>query len=320
LIMSGKAMAYSAAPLLYGLKNFYKNIHVVGVIFNFVKTESHYQFLKEAAIDAGVTPLGYIPPNDEIKISSRHLGLSIDESSDFDSIIESAAAHISKHIDLSLLLERTACEHYYGVKVDKDLLESIKPEKVMAVARDEAFNFIYPANIAHLEKYYQVQYFSPLRDKKIPVADAVYIAGGYPEIYLEGLSQNLEMKQSIKDFVDDGGKLFAECGGMMYLGEHICDKEGMSFPMCGVFAYDTTMEDMKLHLGYRDISIGEYNIKGHEFHYSHCIEHQVIPSVGIVKTARGKEVNTPIYQYKNCFATYIHMYWAHIDEFFVFNS
>lgn len=312
LVMSGKAMAYSAAPLLYGLKNFYKNIRVVGVIFNFVKTESHYQFLKEAAIDAGVTPLGYIPPNEEIQISSRHLGLSIDSKNDFNGLAEKAAAHVSKHLDLDLLLEKTAqVSPVTQEQASMDVED--KPRKRIAVAKDEAFNFIYPANIEHLKRHYEVVYFSPLTSKELPKVDALYIAGGYPEMFLKELSANGEIKKAIFDFAKQGGKIFAECGGMMYLGKHIRNKEGEAFDMCGIFNYDTTMENMKLHLGYREVTLGESIIRGHEFHYSQCIEHEDIPKIGLVKNARGKEVDTPIYRYKNCVATYIHIYWAHLN-------
>ncbi|QZE15874.1 cobyrinate a,c-diamide synthase [Halosquirtibacter laminarini] len=315
LVMSGKAMAYSAAPLLYGLKNFYKNIKVVGVIFNFVKTESHYQFLKEAAIDAGVTPLGYIPPNEEIQISSRHLGLSIDQKTDFDTLANSAAEHISKHLDLEKLLEITQCSTPSQIHSPQPKNE--KKEQVIAVAKDEAFNFIYPANIAQLSENYQVVYFSPIHDKKLPKADAIYIAGGYPELFLDSLSQNIEMKQEIRHFIEQEGKVFAECGGMMYLGEEIITKEGKHYQMCGIFPYSTTMQKMKLHLGYRDITYNKTKIRGHEFHYSQCIEHNQITKVGEVYNARGGKVDTPIYQYKNCHATYIHLYWAHLKDLWV---
>src|SRR5690606_35524590 len=100
LVINAKSMAYSAAPLLYGFKNFYKGIHVVGAIFNFVNTASHYRFLQEACDEVGIEALGYLPKNEELSIPSRHLGLHISAETDYDSIMEKLAAEIPKTINI----------------------------------------------------------------------------------------------------------------------------------------------------------------------------------------------------------------------------
>ncbi len=95
-----------------------------------------------------------------------------------------------------------------------------------------------------------------------------YLPGGYPELYLSGLSSNRSMLQSVRDYAEAGGKLLAECGGMMYLCNRIKSSDGNSFPMVGLLNQSTTMEQMKLRLGYRTLYYNDYVMTGHEFHYS----------------------------------------------------
>lgn len=310
LVVNAKATAYSVAPLIYGFKNFNPKIKIAGVIFNFVNTESHYSFLKDACEDIGVESLGYIPSNENIKIPSRYLGLDISSETNFEKIIQQAAIHIEKTVNIDRLIE--ICQ-----VVEKDITETIpidqnnnlKKLKIL-VAKDEAFNFIYPENIEALKKMGEIKYFSPLNDEKLPEADLVYLAGGYPELFLSKLSSNLTMKNEILNYCNNGGKLIAECGGMMYLGENIIDKDGNAFPMIGFLGLNTSMENSKLSLGYRKIKIEDHIFKGHEFHYSSCLEVSTTKSVGKVCNAKGLEIETPIYQKENVIASYIHFYWG----------
>lgn len=310
LVVNAKATAYSVAPLIYGFKNFNPKIKIAGVIFNFVNSESHYSFLKDACDDIGVESLGYIPSNENIKIPSRYLGLDISSETNFEKIIQQAAIHIEKTVNIDRLIE--ICQ-----VVEKDITETIpidqnnnlKKLKIL-VAKDEAFNFIYPENIEALKKMGEIKYFSPLNDEKLPEADLVYLAGGYPELFLSKLSSNLTMKNEILNYCNNGGKLIAECGGMMYLGENIIDKDGEKFSMVGFLNLDSTMENAKLSLGYRSFELNNEIIKGHEFHYSTSIETSSINTIGKMHNAKGIEVKTPVYNKKNVMASYIHFYWG----------
>lgn len=306
LVIDARAMAYSAAPLLYGFKNFDKDVNVVGVIFNFVKSDSHYSFLKQAASDVGITSFGYLPPNSDIRIESRYLGLKIDDENCYEEIVEKAASHVSNNIDLDLLIDSTRT--LLPTSVAKSEVSHNK--YTIAVASDEAFNFMYRQNINKFEQLGEVVYFSPLYDTVLPEADFVYIAGGYPELYLDKLSSNASMLQSIKKYVEAGGKLLAECGGMMYLGNYITDKDGNRFKMAGVFDYSTSLQNAKLSLGYRSVNINGEIIKGHEFHYSQYSEIGNVQSIGQVSNASGNVVDTHLYKYNNAIASYIHLYWG----------
>ncbi|MFV0366814.1 MAG: hypothetical protein ACK5JS_10080 [Mangrovibacterium sp.] len=149
-----------------------------------------------------------------------------------------------------------------------------------------------------------------MKDKCLPKADFVYFPGGYPE----QLSNNKELHKSIRDYVDGGGKLLAECGGMMYLSSSITDKDGYEYPMVGIFPQKASMKEMKLKLGYRSFRYNGIAVKGHEFHYSHTDSSE--KSVAQQYNALNMSVDTKLLRYKNAIAGYTHIYWAEMDDLF----
>lgn len=171
------------------------------------------------------------------------------------------------------------------------------------IAKDEAFNFTYRANIDALGELGELRYFSPLHDEKLPPCDLLYLPGGYPELFLEEIRANATMCQQIHAYAEHGGRIFAECGGFMYLCHDI---DGV--PVAGVLPYSATMQQARLHLGYRQMQ----DIRGHEFHYSDVQEkkHQGITVIRAQRSAKGAEVCTPIYLYNNVICGYTHWYWA----------
>ncbi len=195
-------------------------------------------------------------------------------------------------------------------------------EMNILIAHDEAFNFTYRANIDALRRMGKVSFFSPLHDTTpfsnlLPGAQRttqdtqllIYLPGGYPELFAEQLSANRSMRESIRKFAEQGGRIYAECGGFMYLTHDI---DGM--PMCDVFPIEATMHNAHLHLDYRQMTIGNTTVRGHEFHYSDIVPPQKMPDEIIVEqnqcSARGTHVPTAIYRYKNVVAGYTHWYWA----------
>ncbi len=312
LIVNAEAVAYSVAPLIYGFKNFYDRIDIAGVVFNYVTSESHYSFLKAACDDVGVEALGYIPKNTNLEIPSRHLGLSTDNIVQYDIFVDKVAEIIEKTVDINRIVD--LYKRSYPIVSKKTVCIDSKSLKI-AIANDEAFNFIYHENIEVLKSLGEITFFSPLHDAKLPKADLVYIAGGYPELYLDELSSNTSMKKSIQEYSVNGGKLLAECGGMMYLCNNIIDKYGKRYPVCGILNQDTSMENMKLHLGYRKVVIANNEYKGHEFHYSHIVNSNENSSIAQVFSAAGKQLDTPIYVNNNVVASYIHFYWGEKDIF-----
>lgn len=315
MVINANAMAYSAAALIYGFKNFRPDIKLIGVIFNNVRTESHYSFLQDACNDAGVEALGYFPPQKDIEIPARHLGLSIASDINFDSICNKIAASLNETVNINRLLELTTCP-LAPYDSEKPVTESSNPGYKIAVAYDEAFSFTYHENLEALKQFGEVTFFSPLKDEALPFCHFLYLAGGYPELFLEQLSGNTTMLNSIHQYCSESGRLYAECGGMMYLGKSITDKEGKEFKMAGFLPINTSMEKPQLHLGYRSVCIDELRIKGHEFHYSTCKELESTEVLDCtIETAKGTIAASKIYRKKSTIASYIHLYWGENQDF-----
>ncbi len=317
LVVDAKGAAYSVAPLLYGFRNFDPALRLAGVIFNRVNTASHYEFLKEACRDVGVEPLGYVPRDESMKVSGRYLGLNISPDGDQEAAIMAMADHVKKTVNVQRLLEISRTD--IGAPAVSGTMPP-RGEAVIGVARDEAFNFVYAENIDLLSSYGAIKWFSPLYDEALPEeADMLYLSGGYPELYAHRLEENRSMRLGIKGFVSRGGVVYAECGGMMYLGNSITGKDGQSYSMCGALDLDTSMQEARLTLGYRkvDLSSAGYpeELRGHEFHYSRLLRSGDLENVAEVRTARDKPVDTAMFRFRNTFASYIHLYWGETPGF-----
>ena len=316
LILNAKAMAYTVAPVLYGLKKFDPDLHIAGVIFNFVETASHYRLLQEACEDVRVPALGYLPANKKLKIPSRHLGL---DTSDADAAIEAAADHIQRHLDLAHLLAATRVDNDPAMRqttADPATAETGHPatpgRRTVLVARDAAFHFLYPENIRRLQQWGDIHYFSPLESTQLPVtADLLYLPGGYPELYLPRLAGNVPLLDQLRAYATAGGRIIAECGGMMYLGRSIADETGNAYPMAGILDIATGMQRKRLSLGYRTVLLPGGTAKGHEFHYSQ-FEGQgndaLIPREAY--NAAGHRMDVPFFYTPSLMASYMHLYWG----------
>lgn len=317
LVVDASSVAYSVAPLLHGFKHFDKRIQFAGVIFNKTGSDAHAHMLEEAATDAGVITLGYIPRNKRLAIESRHLGLHLPGENSNSEIIDIAVDLVEKHINLDSLLE---ISRYEIQDIEDTVPFSLNKKKSIAVALDKAFNFTYRANLDALQALGKVQFFSPLNDAKLPEADIIWLPGGYPELFAKELSANTTMHKEIKTAADAGKTIIAECGGMMYLGKTLIDKDKQKFKMTGIFDFVTSFENMKLHLGYRQIDINEYCFKGHEFHYSELLLNNDTEYIKHAITARGNEIPMPIFKQKKCWASYMHLYLGTPEKMFQFLS
>ena len=185
------------------------------------------------------------------------------------------------------------------------------------IARNaESFSFIYQETI---DRHADVRFFDP--ETEVPAledVDLLYLPGGYPEKHLEALVKNEACRKAIKTFAEQGGRIVAECGGMMYLCEKIVTDDG-EYPMCGVLPYAITARkaDRKLSLGYRRFELDGREYRGHEFHYTQFLTPPLNPplrgegngegSVTQVYNAKGEPVDTPVFKYKNVLASYTHL-------------
>lgn len=303
LVLTPKSMAYSVAPLLYGIKHFRPELNILGVIFNKVNSPKHLAYLRDAANDVGVKVLGSIPTDKTLTLPSRHLGLITDDQEALEAHANQAANLVEAHINLTQLL---ADSQYQPISTISPIGSNApKGTKKIAVARDEAFNFIYTENIRLLEQFGTISYFSPIQDRQLPECDLLYLPGGYPELYAEQLTQNSEMIQQIKTYAERQAPLIAECGGMIYLSKSIITAEGKEYPMVGLFNHSATMEGARLTIGYRQLELFGVPLKGHEFHYSHLTP----TDEGVTNqlNATGEPVDTLLFQRGKVIATYTHL-------------
>lgn len=317
LVVNARAAAYSVAPMLFGFKHFARGMKIAGVVFNQVSSASHYAFLKEACTDAGLEALGYLPYAEELFVPSRHLGLTLTARASMNEIVEKASTLVEKYVELDKLLNLCQsvfpCPYTLPYVSETAIEETVRRKLKIAVARDEAFCFIYYENLKRLGEQGRITFFSPLRDNKLPAADLVYLPGGYPELYARRLHHRREIMQQLRAYAEEGGKVYAECGGMMYLGRTLTTRKGSTYEMAGVLPVDFTVEHPRLHLGYREMKYNGVSLRGHEFHFSEVASSGNLSSVARLYDAYGAEVDTPLYRYKNVIAGYTHWYWGETD-------
>ena len=307
LVVGARSMAYTVAAQLHGMKTFLPGLRLAGVVFNQVSSENHFRFLAQACEDAGLRCFGWLPKVPDLEIPSRHLGLTLAAGQEMERWIDRAADLVTRCLDLPALLEAVCV-----AAAEAPAVASAAPGTLrIAVARDAAFNFTYRENLSRLSQLGQVRFFSPLAGDPLPEADLVYLPGGYPELFAAELSSRRETMQQLRDYAESGGRILAECGGMIYLSRAIEGVEGGPYPLCGVLPFSATMDGARLHLGYRRlVDAAGREWRGHEFHYSAVTAPDALPSVAQQYDARGGAVATPLYRYKNVIAGYTHLYWG----------
>ena len=307
LVVGARSMAYTVAAQLHGMKTFLPGLRLAGVVFNQVSSENHFRFLAQACEDAGLRCFGWLPKVPDLEIPSRHLGLTLAAGQEMERWIDRAADLVTRCLDLPALLDAVCV-----AAAEAPAVASAAPGTLrIAVARDAAFIFTYRENLSRLSQLGQVRFFSPLAGDALPEADLVYLPGGYPELFAAELSSRRETMQQLRDYAESGGRILAECGGMIYLSRAIEGVEGGPYPLCGVLPFSATMDGARLHLGYRRlVDAAGREWRGHEFHYSAVTAPDALPSVAQQYDARGGAVATPLYRYKNVIAGYTHLYWG----------
>lgn len=313
LVIDAKGMSQSILPIIHGIVNWDASLSILGVILNRVNSEKHYHFLKERIEKLGVKCFGYIPTIPELNVAERHLGLHM--GFEQNKKIEAGLTKVQKFLDEKRLLQ------LIENSVKKIDLKTIEPERKIpiniAVAKDEAFCFLYEEN---LELYKLngafIHYFSPLRDEDIGKADFVYIPGGYPELYMQELSKNKRTKESIVDFVEKGGHMLAECGGLIYLSREVIF-EGKKYQGLNLLPFQIEMGKRFSALGYVDVVTQEgnplfynsTNLKGHRFHYSYIKEGKEQLKCSYIVRRAGVEEKEG-YTYKNLLGSYVHLHFG----------
>ena len=322
LIINSRSLVKSAAAIVLGFQNLDPEVNVAGVILNKVKNQAHYEKTKKSIEEfTNVEVLGGIKRDNKIEVEQRHLGLvpAVERENSLR-YIDIWAKTIEESIDLERLVQ--IAKEAPKLNEKTEAIYSIKnKEKVkIGIAFDEVFNFYYKENIESLEaNNAKIEYFSPLKDENIPDVDALYIGGGYPELFSKELSQNKRILNQIKQFHNEERPIFAECGGLMYLMKSIHEDAQVN-----IYPYQAILTDWVQALKYTIAEVQEDNIiskkgetfQGHEFHYSKVIIPELKNKLAFkITRGKGSYENQDGFMEKNTLASYVHTHVAAMPDF-----
>ena len=306
-VIDASAMAQTAGAVVLGLRD-YGPVRMAGVVANRVASEGHARMVAASLRDI---PLLATLPKQARRLPERHLGLVVPgEVADIDAILDELADQLQ--LDEA---QWNALAPQLPAQLSDDALpeEPVAPllaGLTVAIARDAAFCFLYPANVDTLEALgARIMWFSPLADEPVPEdADAVYLPGGYPELHGEALAQAGRWRESIRAAHGAGLTILAECGGMMVLAESLVDKEGRDWPMAGLLPGRVLMQQRLAGLGSQGLATNAGQMRGHTFHYSR-LETPLAPAAWTVKHPSGAQ-GEAVYRVGSLTASYFHAFFA----------
>ncbi len=321
LVVDVQGISRGLAPLLLGYQAFDRELRIAGIILNKVGGNRHEGNLRRVVEHYTDLPLlGAIHRESRPWIDERHLGLMpSNESREAEAQIEGIRRMIADQVDLDALLRISASAPPLPPG-------SVSPNPALSgrilrigIARDEAFGFYYPDDLEALRAAgAELIPFSPVRDSGLPEVDGLFIGGGFPEYHMRDLGVNAAMRAAVRDFIEGGGPVYAECGGLMYLCRRLRWRDE-SAPMCGVLQADVAMHEHPQGRGYIHLREREAfpwpklpdhtpEIHAHEFHHSAIIDPDPTWVYGY-EVLRGRGVNGSYdgIIYKNLLASYAHL-------------
>ena len=317
------------AAVILGCIHFDVNIEIKGVILNRVAGARHESILtRSIEHHTGVSVLGSIPKLNRQNFPERHMGLiPTPEHKWAADSIAAAAEMAAKYIDLEKIAQTAldapnlppggSAEEISEKKVT-DPASDLKINPRIGIMKDSAFQFYYQENIdALISEGAELIYTSPLSDKTIPDIDALYIGGGFPETHAKELSENISYKEELKALAEKGLPIYAECGGLMYLGKELF-LDGITYDMAGLLPITFGFSKKPQAHGYTIVEVEEHNpyykagaeIRGHEFHYSSILKWEGKEKDLVFRLKRGSGLinNRDGVVFKNVLATYTHIH------------
>jgi cobyrinic acid a,c-diamide synthase len=306
-VIDSKGMAQTFGAVAQGLASYRPSLPFKGVLANRVASPSHAEMLAES-LPAELGEFAWMDKDETLELPSRHLGLfQASELPDLDDTLDRAAAAL--HLpELNKLADKIEFK-----RIAKEPLPALLKGIKIGIACDDAFSFIYPANIDFLEMMgAELSYFSPLNSAQCPDVDSLWFPGGYPEVYAKNLSENKAMKESIKVHYDSKKVIFAECGGMLYLTDSLKIDKNHTYEMCGLLSGQAIMQKRLGGLGMQAITIDDKTARGHTFHYSR-FETKLKPVATAIKQRNGQKGES-LYRQNGLTASYLHLYFPSNPE------
>lgn len=301
-LIDARAMAQTFGAIAYGLASFRPELPFAGVLANRVGSARHAEILRDS-LPPGMGWFGALPRRDD-SLPERHLGLvQAAEIADLTSRLDGMADALAE-TGAGDLPPPVAFAPAAALREGRPLAG-----RRIAIARDAAFGFIYPANVDTLQALgAEIGYFSPLAGESLPECDAAWLPGGYPELHAATLSRHAALWSSLTAHVASGRPLLAECGGMISLFERLRDGNGQDWPMGGLLAGQVSMQSKLAALGMQEVSLPEGRLTGHTFHYSRC-ETPLAPLCHAVSSGGGKvRAGEAVYRQGRLTASYVHFY------------
>ncbi|PKU23378.1 cobyrinate a,c-diamide synthase [Telmatospirillum siberiense] len=319
LLLDLRRQAASAAAVVEGFRRHRPDVHIAGVVFNQVAGDAHRAMVARAchATCPDLPLLGWLPRTPLFALPERHLGLvQAGETEDLEARLDAVAGLIEEHVDVDGLIGLALSSPLSG-----DATSSAWPVPPLgqriAVARDEAFAFAYPAVLEGWRKAgAEVSFFSPLADEAPPEdADAVYLPGGYPELHAARLAAASRFLSGLRRLAGLGGCVYGECGGYMTLGEILEDRDGRPHVMAGLLPVSTSFARRRLHLGYRQCRLAGPTalgpagaaFRGHEFHYATIVRQSSAQPLFHAADAQGRSLESAGQISGTVFGSFLHL-------------
>jgi cobyrinic acid a,c-diamide synthase len=317
LVIDVAKSARSAAAMVKGFESFDAKLQLAGVILNRVAGERHFGILRDAIESSCATKiLGWIPSEQSVAIPERHLGLHGADEQTGVGLAEALASLAEKHLDLSSLLE-LQCGLEMAGEPARMVMSRLEDTVRVGVPSDSAFSFYYEDNLDLLRAHgAEIVRFSPTNDSRLPDGlDALYLGGGYPELHAEKLSSNRRMLEDIRMFAASQRPIYAECGGMLYLGESLRVGD-VSYAMAGVLPLRGEMTERLVQFGYAtvefavDCLLGRKGavVRGHSFHFSRIALHGELATNYRVHYSLSGQEELEGFGQRNVLASYIHLH------------
>jgi len=317
-VIDAQAMAGTFGALAHGLQSFRPGLPWAGVLANRVASERHAGMLKDALREPSQW-LGALPRDPGFALPERHLGLvGAGELDDAMARLDAAADVLAATPLGRLPIPQLPQVRFEAVAAGEAPAPPLLAGRTVAIARDAAFSFIYPANLDVLSALgAQLAFFSPLAGNALPACDAVWLPGGYPELHAEALSACEPVRASLAAHVAAGKPVWAECGGMMALFDELATHDDRVHRLWGLLPGRVTMQKRLAGLGPQQLRLGDHVLRGHTFHYSSSetplvpAAHTGRPGAAQAAGARGGEA---FYVHGPVRASYFHAWFASSPE------
>lgn len=316
----------TVAAMILGCQRMDPGVAVKGVVLNRVATRRQESVIRRAVNErCGLPVLGAIPRLRKNPIPERHMGLiPFQEHGNIEESMDILAETGSQYLDTDAILEIAASAGTLKAGAGRrtaaarDASRAPGPGPRIGVIRDSAFQFYYQENFEEIQRLgASIVEVSPLNEDRLPDLDALYIGGGFPETHAIALADNAGFRDSLYNAIQEGFPVYAECGGLMYLGKRLV-LDGSTYPMVGALPVTFGLQKRPLAHGYTIVEVERENpyfqrrklFKGHEFHYSKVLEIDEDGVYMAFKMRRGKGIvdNRDGMCYKNVFAAYTHLH------------